>query len=883
MCKHSTESVDKLSKRQHGLDARGNDPMATQRESKWAAEFIQHPPGDSLNVTIAYFNSLPDDACDNRKVRGMPELKQKLNQLGNNPQPMQFARIFADRNTDIKGIIDQIANPLADARPDLEDKARNLPYFQDRGGPNSKRGRNKGGLPRERRASMDSPHVGITTTQDLTPDTSNVYGANVFHAKGMLRAQLDDETVKEFRKSGAPFIGGASGTMQQFAMQMESVKPIDQLTKQELQEREKVLAMLAVQHVAAGHHSMAECLLGAKPYGYFKDVPDPLKDYDGAMAAFEKHLEKLGMGGGQQPLSRKSENEDKAKKEFKYEDRRAFVKTIRERYQDQLPQSELTKITQLEADAANQATQGEFGEALKILARAENLIRAQGSLVEAQARGNNHVLRPDQLEEKLRAAPKVSKGMSAEYKAVKEALAAYEKEMKALGGRKLNHDRVGLAFEALRALLATAEKAADAYNTKLASKPGKTGIADVMSDLIDRLKTEQTLLETAERESNNYTQLGDVTIEQAIEYARFGIKPGTQAQPNVLKESRITGKEELGSGGIHTVMLIDYATDGINPAEQRAFKPEQEKVRLAQPIVDMGIDPNNPRMGKRNIATKKMAAAAGLGNLIPDASFATVDGKVGLAMQVAKGKTPNKKVPVLIETPEGINDLQEALAAKQQGDPDWKSKIPAKNGLGMRYGYDDQSDKFTREEIRTRVLPLTSPPGTAQQVAAVQQQLTNLQWLDVVCGQVDRHAENYVMNTDQDPPTIMGIDNDLCFGKDRRDPTQQTGHAFSFPPVVDQATFTSLMTMVQNWQQISASLGDELTPEEISATKARLDAVANKLTDLQNAGMVVQDWTQQVNGRSVTEILMDPGSTPSYFKRDVNNQVFMERANMTTP
>jgi hypothetical protein len=487
------------------------------------------------------------------------------------------------------------------------------------------------------------------------------------------------------------------------------------------------------------------------------------------------------------------------------------------------------------------------------------------------------VLRPDELEAKMRDTPKVWKGASTEYKAVKAALASYEKQMKALAGRKLDHDRVSLAFEALRAELATVEKAAQAYKTKLESNPGKVGLSDVMDDLVAKIQTEKSLLEEAARESNNYNLLADVTIEQAIEYARFGVKPGTQAQPNVLKESRIANKKELGSGGISTVMLIDYKADGTNQAEQRAFKPEKQEITTHTDMLDeLGIDPKKPRFGKRNIASKKIANAAGLGDLIPDAKFTTVDGKVGLAMEKAEGEAPIKRVKVDVQNPEHHPDLQEAYRARGS-DPNWKSKIPAKNSRGMRYGYDDQTGKFTVEKLQASEFPLKAPPAQPKQVAAVQQQLINLQWLDAICGQTDRHAENYVIDTQQDPPAIVGIDNDFSFGK-KRGTEQKSHNTLGLPPIVDQDTFDKLMQMVQDWAQISASLGDELDGAEITATKVRLDAVKDKLEELKENGMVVKSWDQQVKGRSITDILMDTKSGQTYYKRDAEYQQFVKES-----
>ncbi|MBK8964127.1 MAG: hypothetical protein IPM75_13870 [Candidatus Competibacteraceae bacterium] len=54
----------------------------------------------------------------------------------------------------------------------------------------------------------------------------------------------------------------------------------------------------------------------------------------------------------------------------------------------------------------------------------------------------------------------------------------------------------------------------------------------------------------------------------------------------------------------------------------------------------------------------------------------------------------------------------------------------------------------------------------------VRRELTKLQWLDSLTGQVDRHSENYFIETDADGrgKRVIGIDNDLSFGHKIEDP-----------------------------------------------------------------------------------------------------------------
>jgi len=167
----------------------------------------------------------------------------------------------------------------------------------------------------------------------------------------------------------------------------------------------------------------------------------------------------------------------------------------------------------------------------------------------------------------------------------------------------------------------------------------------------------------------------------------------------------------------------------------------------------------------------------------------------------------------------------------------------------------------------------------------VQQQMVNMQWLDALCGQTDRHAENYLIDMSGGTPTVMGIDNDFSFGKNRKDPTTPKSSALGLPPIIDRATFTKLTSM--DWNALAVSLADELDQEEIAAAKDRFDAVQRKLDELDQAGMVVDSWddTVDVNGeaKTVTEVLMAPRNFETYFQREAEYQKFVKASETNRP
>jgi hypothetical protein len=115
------------------------------------------------------------------------------------------------------------------------------------------------------------------------------------------------------------------------------------------------------------------------------------------------------------------------------------------------------------------------------------------------------------------------------------------------------------------------------------------------------------------------------------------------------------------------------------------------------------------------------------------------------------------------------------------------------------------------------------------QNAEVRRNITKLQLLDAITGQGDRHMNNFFI--DDATSKVTGIDNDQCFGKDLVDPneigTSRNYLGKTLPKVVDKKMVTDIDRLTD--QKLDEILSDMLTPEEISATTKRLQAVKEHL------------------------------------------------------
>ena len=275
--------------------------------------------------------------------------------------------------------------------------------------------------------------------------------------------------------------------------------------------------------------------------------------------------------------------------------------------------------------------------------------------------------------------------------------------------------------------------------------------------------------------------------------------------------------ESFGSGAVNSVSKLVHE-DGT----PRVFKPEpaNDKQIKKGPRV-AGIDPGSPHYGNRNVASKIASDLLGL-DVMPDASFATHGGEVGLVMSMAQGKSPRVK--------EWTNYDQDA--AEREPEVNRKNLgLEKRNGVWMR----------GREVMKKPWQGTLS----ADAEASLQEQLNGLEWTDMLTGQVDRHSANYFVDVQGDNVKVTGIDNDFCFGKDQTELlTYDTGQGITSvgkPRLLDKKTHDR-MVAIDFDRDMMPKLTGLLTDDEINASRDRVNKTIALARQLQAAGLVVDDW-----------------------------------------
>lgn len=124
-------------------------------------------------------------------------------------------------------------------------------------------------------------------------------------------------------------------------------------------------------------------------------------------------------------------------------------------------------------------------------------------------------------------------------------------------------------------------------------------------------------------------------------------------------------------------------------------------------------------------------------------------------------------------------------------------------------------------------------------------EVTKLQLLDHLTGQVDRHDNNYFIDVGPNGDVkVTGIDNDQCFGKDLLSPSdiRPIGglpfHGTALPPVID--TGMARMLDVLGDDELHAMLDNQLSDDEVDATVSRLHGLRLHVEHLKSQGLVIE-------------------------------------------
>jgi hypothetical protein len=319
-------------------------------------------------------------------------------------------------------------------------------------------------------------------------------------------------------------------------------------------------------------------------------------------------------------------------------------------------------------------------------------------------------------------------------------------------------------------------------------------------------------------------------------YAELGIPFNEHTLPSQLfcdANADMEAKRELGSGAMSTVWLIPYIDPVTETIYQMVFKPESDNPNIPPDFLAHGIG-CTPRMKKlsdgtvayigegvtrtpanlpgRMVATYRVDQLLNT-QLVPP-TFLSKSGKdVGTLMGLAPGASPRATGKVHMT-------LEPELARWLRGDPDALKAYAAAQGYSGASLDDDGRLMLTREGHGTydNFILLHTDFDDAR----LREGLIRLQWLDALCGQLDRNPQNYFIDEHM---RVFAIDNDLSFGS----VTTRFG-VDGCPPLPKLVTPELRKTFLRlDESELRAVLSPLLSKAEVEAAVERLNLIQAEL------------------------------------------------------
>lgn len=339
--------------------------------------------------------------------------------------------------------------------------------------------------------------------------------------------------------------------------------------------------------------------------------------------------------------------------------------------------------------------------------------------------------------------------------------------------------------------------------------------------------------------------------DEAIAFRRAGWSTDGVITLSELRDSKVVqGSVKDSSGGrINEVSRLKYK---VGSQEKEYFFARSTN---STPDSDVwgALNPDhhsadNPKLAQRNIASYKLDQHFKFG-LVPETKYATLkaqDGTmmVGTAMARAPGRAAQdvdtKPVTAWQTLPPDSPEIR-FLNQELKGDFDaFKQNIKGK-------GYQAQMDPVTGA-VSVRKFDVV-PHNVILNHPELRRQLIELQFLDMLSGQLDRSPGNYFIEVlPNGSLKLTAIDNDLSWGTDPGSEAQITNmvtppknaalQLVALPPIADQNIKTKFMQMTdQNLKDVCKGLSDA----EFQAAKNRLAYIKDHLSKLPS-NQIVADW-----------------------------------------
>ena len=276
------------------------------------------------------------------------------------------------------------------------------------------------------------------------------------------------------------------------------------------------------------------------------------------------------------------------------------------------------------------------------------------------------------------------------------------------------------------------------------------------------------------------------------------LQAGRWAQSLGLSDAQVKGKGHEASGQMNKVKELHYATENGEFSgyfkEEKGFAPQ-----IQGHEAEVGIHQADPNYGARSVAMYRIDQLLGA-NVTARAEFAVHDGRLGTVLETAKGK--------------------------RAADVNWALSGAHQQQLGAG--------------------------SVATDDPILQRSMNKLQLLDVICGQLDRHMGNWMIETDEQGRLkgVTGIDLDMAFGSGMTTPDQRgvpDAHNYMGLPSLVDAEFGQRLLQIKE-SDIRAALKGLLADAEVEATVSRFSHTRDFVQQLADKGQLTHTWDRSTAG-----------------------------------
>jgi hypothetical protein len=311
----------------------------------------------------------------------------------------------------------------------------------------------------------------------------------------------------------------------------------------------------------------------------------------------------------------------------------------------------------------------------------------------------------------------------------------------------------------------------------------------------------------------------------------------TRVQAEYMMVAKLDEKQQSGGGssdkgGMNTVEVGVGVKKGVGLSKNNkgVFKAPASGYGVADaPAADEAAIPKkDSKFTERAIASSAVAKLMG-SDVVAETVAAERNGQSGYMMEMASGVQPRGEKKI---RPTNDTERDAWASAHEMGDE--------------TFGMDEEGPYKTKVVVNQ--VNWSDP--------RLQEQLVELQLLDAITGQVDRHASNYFVDQGEGKETkVKGIDPDLSFGKgalgtekmddaiwkDRKSSADKTMD--ELPPICKASTARRILGMTE--RDLKQLLGGTLDAEEVQAAVKRLQRVQAHIKQLQKDRCVFESFEEE--------------------------------------